>query len=105
MMSHAIAATREMLEDGKNAIVKDMKDVAREADALLNQVTHATTEEFAAARSRIEANLHEMRTTLSAGSKCAARNAQDYVVHNPWKTAGAVAMLGIIIGILSTRHR
>lgn len=103
-MSNAIAATREMLEEGKNAIVKDLKDVAREADALLNQVSNASSEEFAAARSRIEANLHEMRMALSTGSRCAARNAQDYVTHNPWKTAGAVAMLGIIIGILSTRH-
>lgn len=103
-MNNPVKMTRDMVEDGRNTIARDLKQVVSDAGTLLEQVSSATSEEFAAARSRMEDSLHEMQAAIAKGSRHAVRNTEEYVRHNPWKTAGAVALLGIIIGIMSFRR-
>jgi len=99
------------LENSKNALVKDLKVVVGDANALLNEVINSTSEEFAAARTKIEARLGDARSRLRdarisvAESACHAANATGkYVEENPWKTVGLTAAVAMIIGILSSRR-
>lgn len=99
------------IETGKDALMKDIKVVVGDADNLLQEVANASVEEFSAARANIEScigdaksKLHEARVAVSGKACCVANAAQQYVNGNPWKTIGAMAALGVVIGLLIRRR-
>lgn len=110
-MSNSMFSSHNTLEDNKNALVKDLKGVVGDADKLLNQVVNSTTEEFAAARSKMEntlcaarTRLHDARMAVSDQACHAADATHKYVHENPWKAVGLIAAVGLFIGILSSRR-
>lgn len=110
-MSNSIFTSHNSIEDNKNALVKELKSVVGDADKLLNQVVNSTTEEFAAARSKMESTfydartrLHDARVVVSDKACFAADATQRYVHENPWKSVGLIAAVGLIVGILSSRR-
>lgn len=110
-MSNSMFTNRNTIEETRNALVKDLKGVVGDADKLLNQVVNSTTEEFAAARSKMESTfndarirLHDARVVVSDKACHAADATQKYVHENPWKTVGLIAAVGLFIGILSSRR-
>lgn len=99
------------LNDSKIALMKDLKVVVGDANELLNQVVNSTSEEFAAARTKLDARLGDARSRLhdariSVGeSACHAANAANkYVGENPWKTVGLVTAAAMILGVLASRR-
>jgi len=111
MMTTDLITSRGSLESSKKALENDLKAVVGDAGKLLNEVANSTVEEFAAARSRVEArfdearaNLHEARLAVAGQVKCAADATQKYVSDNPWKAIGVMAAAGLIIGVLSSRR-
>lgn len=110
-MRNILFSGRDTLEGSKDVLVKDLKRVVGDADRLLNQMANSTSEEFSAARSKIESTLsdarsllHDARIAVSEKAGYAADATQKYVSENPWKTVGAIAAVGLIIGILNRRH-
>ncbi|MBK9614949.1 MAG: DUF883 domain-containing protein [Uliginosibacterium sp.] len=99
------------LEERKDVLMKDLKTVVGDADSLLKEVGNATAEEFSAARASIEAyvgdarsKLHEARMAVSGKASCAANAAHLYVNANPWKSLGAAAAAGVLLGMLCRRR-
>jgi len=87
----------------------DLKGVVADTDDLLKEVGNFTTDEFAAARTRIEARLGQALSSLrvariEAGNKASrvADASCDYVRDNPWKIIG-VAAVGLITAFLVSR--
>ncbi|PKO90694.1 MAG: DUF883 domain-containing protein [Betaproteobacteria bacterium HGW-Betaproteobacteria-10] len=109
-MTNALIARPDSIESSKQALENDLKAVVSDAGKLLNEVANTRVEEFAAARSRLEAkfnearaSLHAAQSTLNGKAKYAADCSQKYVSDNPWKSLGIIAAAGLIIGALIRR--
>lgn len=110
-MSTELITNRGSIESSKTALVNDLKTVAGDVNSVLNEIANATTEEFAATRSKMEARLcaarstlHDARLAVADSAKHAADVTQKYVSDNPWKALGVMAAAGLIIGVLSSRR-
>ena len=110
-MTTDLITNRGSIEGSKNALMKDLKTVAGDVDSVLKEIANASTEEFAAARTRMEAklgaarsSLDEARMAMADRAKHAADVTQKYVSDNPWKALGVMAAAGLIIGVLSSRR-
>lgn len=106
-----LTPSHDTLEDRKNVLVKDLKIVVNDATELLKEVPKTTSEEFAAARTKIEAKLIDARTRLDHArgqvvdkALDAASAANTYVKENPWKVLG-VAAAGLAIGVIGVLVR
>jgi ElaB/YqjD/DUF883 family membrane-anchored ribosome-binding protein len=109
MMS--IITSQGTIAGSKQALVNDLKSVVGDADALLNNVAATTADEFAAARTKIEARLTQAKTRLLDASMAVGERARctvdatDVFVHeNPWKVLGVAAAAGLIIGAILSRR-
>jgi len=110
-MNTAPYASDDTVEARKEKLVKDLKGVIADADDLLNDLAHSTTEEFAAARTKIEGKLSGARSRLADArsavtdkARVAADATQEYVTENPWKVVGVAAAAGLLIGVLLSRR-
>lgn len=95
----------------KEALMKDIKVIVEDADALLKDVGNATVEELSAARTNIESSIGAVRTRLhdvktSVGQKVGsmATCTQAYVNQHPWKSIGLASIVGVMIGFLFRRR-
>ena len=93
----------------KDKLVTDVNGIVDDADDLLKEVASSTSEEFVAARTRIEAKLAETISSLRAARIEVARStsyvanaAHDYVTGNPWKIIG-IAAAGLAVAIIIRR--
>ncbi|AOJ79035.1 DUF883 family protein [Burkholderia ubonensis] len=90
----------------------DMQDDLRELfDELEDLLKNDGDGDIAALRKRVQSRLDEARSTLDVASQSAAARLRDsaervsQVVHdNPWRTAGAVAGLAFVVGLLLARR-
>lgn len=110
-MTTELTISHQAVEARKQTLVKDLKGVVSDADALLKEVANATAEEFAAARSTLENKLNEARSRLhdarilATQKACSAADAtQAYVMDNPLKIVGVVAALGLLAAFLINRR-
>lgn len=110
-MNTELNASHGTVEGKKEALVKDLKSVAGDANDLLKEVASSTAEGFAAARTKIEGKLGEARSRLDNAriavtekARGAADATQEYVKENPWKVLGVAAAAGLIIGFLLSRR-
>lgn len=110
-MNIALFESRGAVEVKKDRLVKDLKGVVVDTDALLQEVVNSTAEEFSAARARIEQQLREARSRLDAARIAVARKAvdaaeatQEYVCENPWKAIGIPAVAALVAYLLLS-HR
>ena len=108
-MTNELTAPQGSIACAKDALVKDLKSVVGDADALMKEVANATTEEFSAMYTRIEGKLDRARSSLddarfavTGRARAAADATQDYVMENPWKSAG-IAAIGLFVGFLLSR--
>lgn len=98
-------------EGTREALVKDLKGVVGDADELLREVAHSTTEQLATARTRIEARLcearsglHDARLAVTQKARYAAGATDEYVRDNPWKLLAVAAAAGVVIGFFLSRR-
>ncbi|OHC64596.1 MAG: hypothetical protein A2045_06445 [Rhodocyclales bacterium GWA2_65_20] len=110
-MNTGLNARYGAIEGKKQALVRDLKSVVADADGLLKEVVSSTADEYAAARTKVDAKLGETRSRLAEARLAAAKKARDaadaadeYVKENPWKILGATAAAGLIAGIFLTRR-
>ena len=103
--SHGAVAARN------DILVKDLKRVVGDADDLLHELTSASADEFARARSRFEVGLGEAETRLrearnafTHNSRIAAKATQEYIQENPWKIASVAAVAGLLAALLLSRR-
>lgn len=100
------------VEGSKQALVKDLKNVVGDANALIGNVAAATTDELLTARTKLEARLAQTKTrlldasaALTAKARCSADATDEYVRNNPWKVLGVAAAAGAVIGAMLSRRR
>lgn len=89
---------------------KRLKDFKAVGD-LVQEVAHFTTEEFAAARPKIEGKLAHARSVLDGAHRAVTEKAAGaadathvYVRENLWTALGVAAVTGLIIGFLLSRR-
>jgi ElaB/YqjD/DUF883 family membrane-anchored ribosome-binding protein len=111
IMHIALYGRHGAVGDKREKLVKDLKSVVADADELLKEVTNATTEELAAARTMIEARLGEARSSVNDARIAVTRKAcdaadatQEYLVENRWKVLGIAAVAGLITALLLSRR-
>lgn len=98
-------------ESSKQTLIKDLKNVVSDANALINVVAAAGTEQFAQARSKLEVGLGQAKTRLVDARMAATEKARGtvdatntYAREHPWKVLGVAAVAGAIIGTLLNRR-
>jgi ElaB/YqjD/DUF883 family membrane-anchored ribosome-binding protein len=92
-------------------LLADLKVLVADADKLIREAAGASTEQFAALQTRMEAKLVDARLKLAragsvAGDKArlAAAAAQAYARARPWQTAGVLIAAGAILGLVMSRR-
>lgn len=98
-------------ETARAKLAEDFKAVIADTEELLRATANQTGERVTAARARVEERLNSARAALAevgedalARGKAAARTTDAYVRAHPWKSIGAAAAAGLIVGLL-TRKR
>jgi len=111
MMTTELIASHGTVQGSKENLVKDLKSVVGDADDLLKAAVNSTAEEFATARTNIEAKLGAAKTRLNdarsavvrkAGSAADATN--QYVRENPWKVVAGATVVGLLTALLLRRR-
>lgn len=110
-MNTEVKSIPASIEGPKDSLINDLKGVVGNADHLLKEISHSSQEGFAAACSSVEnkldlakARLSKARNAVGESAECAADATSDYVRENPWKVAGAVAAVGLLLGYLFSRR-
>ncbi|HLP98619.1 MAG TPA: DUF883 family protein [Sideroxyarcus sp.] len=95
----------------KDKLMEDLQLVMADAEELLRATSSQAGEGAAAARARIQQNLHVVKERLLdaeeavlARTRQAAKATDQYVHDNPWKAIGISACVGAIIGMLIARR-
>jgi ElaB/YqjD/DUF883 family membrane-anchored ribosome-binding protein len=92
-------------------LMQDLKVVVNDAEALLKATAGSASEGASELRSKVQAsltqaaqNLRHMEEAALEKAKAAGHAADDYVHEHPWKSIGAAAGVGLIIGLLIGRR-
>jgi len=95
----------------KDKLMDDLRLVVADAEELLRATANQAGAEAAAARARIQENLHVVKerlgdaeTAVIERAQQAAKDTDQYVHDNPWKAIGISACVGAIVGMLIARR-
>lgn len=95
----------------KEQLIADFKTVVADAEALLKATANHGGEELAAVRMKAEESIKAVKARMAveqaaliAKTKEAAKATDVYVHENPWAAVGVAAGVGLVVGLLSTRH-
>ena len=98
-------------DSNRAKLLADLKVLVADADKLIREAAGASTEQFAALQTRMEAKLVDARLKLAragsvAGDKArqATVAAQAYARARPWQTAGVLIAAGAILGLVLSRR-
>jgi ElaB/YqjD/DUF883 family membrane-anchored ribosome-binding protein len=99
------------IEEKEEQLLRDIRGAVADGDDLLKQVANSSAEQFAAARTKIDAKLSEARSRLDGAriavtetAKDAADATYEYVRENPWKLLGVAIAAGLVIGLFLRRR-
>ena len=88
---------------------KDLRNVARDAEALVRATADVTGERVQEVRTRTEKtvrqaldHLHDAR--IDRRVRRVARQTDRFVHDQPWTVIGAAVGVGVLIGLISRRH-
>jgi ElaB/YqjD/DUF883 family membrane-anchored ribosome-binding protein len=102
-MNIASTETRSKLADDLKALILD-------AEELLKSTSDQADSRFQSAKARFSSTLQSAKSSLAdtqdsliARTKDAAAATDKYVQENPWRSVGAVALAGLLIGLLVGR--
>ena len=114
MMKTELVANHQNAESNAKALNQDHQSLVSDADDLLREISSATVETLALARTKIEEKLGNAKSSVDAArisitgkAHDAADNVYGYVADNPWKVfvvATAAAVAGVIIGVVLNRR-
>ena len=98
-------------DSNRAKLLADLKVLVADADKLIREAAGASTDQFAALQTRMEAKLVDARLKLAragsvAGDKArqATAAAQAYARARPWQTAGVLIAAGAILGLVLSRR-
>lgn len=98
-------------ETTKEQLIADFKAVVADAEALLKGTANQSGEGLAALRAKVDESIKAAKAKMAdeqeavlAGTKQAAKATDVYVRDHPWMAAGVAAAVGLVIGLLSSRH-
>lgn len=82
-----------------------------DAEHLLTTLADASADELTVVRAELDAgfnevshNFNDARLALMKQAAHASEVTQDYISDNPWRFLGAVAVAGVVIGVLLSRR-
>jgi ElaB/YqjD/DUF883 family membrane-anchored ribosome-binding protein len=97
--------------DSTDKLLDDVREVVRDAEALLQATAAQGGDRIDAVRTRAMDSLQKARKRLAAIEKGAveevreaAETADEYVRKNPWQAVGVAAGLGVLLGLLIGRR-
>lgn len=106
-MNNEMTAINRNVQRSKELLVADLKRVVADADDLLKEMAHSTSDELVAAGKRIEAKLVDARSRIEgarimASQKAcnAAYAANEYISDNPWKVVGTASLIGLVTAFI-----
>jgi ElaB/YqjD/DUF883 family membrane-anchored ribosome-binding protein len=109
-----IASTVQAAAEGArdtSKLVADLREVASDAEELLNLTASQAGERIADVRERLGERLGELKAQLldleadmRERGKQIAHATDDYVHDNPWKSIGATAGVAFLLGLLIGRR-
>jgi ElaB/YqjD/DUF883 family membrane-anchored ribosome-binding protein len=92
-------------------LVKDIKAVIADTEALLSATAGQTGEQIAAARAKLEERIRTSRQQMADWergavdtAKAAAESADRLVHQHPWPAIGVAAAVGFLLGLLTSRR-
>ena len=98
-------------DSNRAKLLADLKVLVADADKLIREAAGASTDQFAALQTRMEAKLVDARLKLAragsvAGDKArqATAAAQAYARARPWQTAGVLIAACAILGLVLSRR-
>ena len=104
-------STEKMLR-AKDQLASDLNALVSDAEELLSCTAAYSGETIAGARSKFKGTLDHFKNRVSdaqssaiEGFDHAAAMAEEYVRTNPWKVAGAAAVLGAVLSALLLSNR
>jgi len=96
--------------ESRSKVVEDLQAVIRDAEELLKNTSDEAGSQFQSAKARFSSTLKNAKSTLAdtqdsfvARTKEAAASTDKYVQENPWRSVGAVALAGLLIGLVIGR--
>jgi ElaB/YqjD/DUF883 family membrane-anchored ribosome-binding protein len=106
-----IATEATMNEASTEKLMKDLRAVIADAEALMAATADTAGTEVREARARAEetfeqarARLESFEEELQAHAKEALGDADVYVRENPWQSIGIAAAIGLVLGLLIGRR-
>lgn len=110
-MGNELTASQGSIGADKEALVRDLKQVMRDADVLLKDVGSITAEGLALARGTVEAKvgvvkdrLAETRDAVVARTRQTADATSGYVKDNIWTVVGVAVVAGVVAGLMTARR-
>jgi len=98
-------------ESRKDSLVKDVKGVVVDAEALITDMAQSTAEGYAAARSTVQEAAGEVRSRYDDArrralhqARCATEATQTYMRDKPWHVLAGAAVLGFLAGVFINRR-
>lgn len=95
----------------KEQLFADFKTVVADAEALLKATANQGGEELAGIRAKaeesikaIKAKMMDEQAAMLARTKEAAKATDVYIHEHPWTAVGVAAGVGLVVGLLSSRH-
>jgi ElaB/YqjD/DUF883 family membrane-anchored ribosome-binding protein len=97
--------------DVRDRLASSLQELVDDAEALLKSAQHNGSEQFAAARDKVQTRLRHARSELAALEDAASYNVRraarvaDTAMHDhPYAAAGLAAGVGVLIGMLISRR-
>ena len=94
------------------AIASELRTLMSELQSVVQDIAHDADPALLQMRRRIETAISSAKRALLDGQQRVERQARsalacgnDYVRQNPWKTAGGVALAGVVVGVAIAKLR
>ena len=101
----------DVAADPKEKLVHDLRAVIADAEELLQSTAGQAGEGAKEMRQRMQERLRQARSSLAqlqdtavTKAKEAGHKADEFVHENPWKSIGAAAGIGLVVGLLIGRR-
>jgi|ERR1035437_10118014 ElaB/YqjD/DUF883 family membrane-anchored ribosome-binding protein len=104
-------AMTDMTSVHKDKLMTDLRVVIADAEELLRMTANQAGEGAADLRGRVQARMQHAKEELASlqhavvvKAQAAGHAADEFVHENPWKSIGAAAGIGLVVGLLIGRR-
>jgi ElaB/YqjD/DUF883 family membrane-anchored ribosome-binding protein len=101
----------EGVHDIKAAAASEIKNLIADVEELMARIADLKDADVARVRNKVQRAVDATKQSLADGADAIRQHAQsvastadDYVHENPWQAVGIAALVGAVVGILTTRR-